>query len=165
MLIWDFSYITALHSHAPLHPSFHPSIFHIILQPNPATPASAQWARGAVSSQPSLIFLSTPSSPPLSSVHCALIKGRLCEHPTRQSHTVAPTAASPTSDNSKLQLRFGLPPLNLVKVKDWSLGCRQERWNRGNLLLVLSGRAARSGEAGAHMAQKTRFSRCRQSRL
>lgn len=165
MLIWDFSYITALHSHAPLHSSFHPSI-HLSYHPaaKPCNPCVCPMGERSCQ-QPALPHLSVYSPPPLSSVHCALIKGRLCEHPTRQSHTVAPTAASLTSDNSKLQLRFGLPPLNLVKVKDWSLGCRQERWNRGNLLLVLSGRAARSGEAGAHMAQKTRFSRCRQSRL
>lgn len=160
MLIWDQ---TALHSQAPLHPSIHPS------HPAVVQPLSLPNGREELSaaSPPSSFCLPPPLQPPLlllDSVHCALIKGRLCEHPTRHSHTVAATAASLTSDNSKLQLRFGLPPLNLVKVKDWSL-CRQERWNSEHLLLVLSGRAARSGEAGAHMAQKTRFSRCRQLRL
>lgn len=168
--IADVNFLLQLyHSHLqiPLHPSIHP----IILHSNPATHSSAQWVRGSVSSQPSLIFsvypLQLPLPPTPSSVHCALIKGRLCEHPSRQSHTVAPALASLTI--RQLQSRSWDSDSclgTLAKVRDWSLGAPTGGVKKAdNLLLVWSGRAAGSGQAGAHMAQKTRFSRCRQPRL
>lgn len=136
-----------------LHPSIHPSLYPPAVKP--CNPCVCPIGERSCQQPP-------PPPPPLPSSGCPLRADKGEAVRASDPAESLRVAARLTSDNSKLHLRFGFQPLNNLKAQDRCSGLQTGQVNSRTLVARL---VRWSGGAGAHMAQKTRSSRSRQSRL